>query len=38
MEGTNMEEGHQILSDSGIDVIVAEGMKDGAQKIVKAIR
>ena len=38
MEGTNMEEGHQILSDSGIDVIVAKGMKDGAQKIVKAIR
>jgi succinyl-CoA synthetase beta subunit len=38
MEGTNMEEGHQILSDSGIDVIVAECMKDGAQKIVKAIR
>ena len=38
MEGTNMEEGHQILSHSGIDVIVAEGMKDGAQKIVKAIR
>ena len=38
MEGTNMEEGHQILSDSGIDVIVAEGMKDGAQKIVKAIQ
>jgi succinyl-CoA synthetase beta subunit len=38
MEGTNMEKGHQILSDSGIDVIVAEGMKDGAQKIVKAIR
>ena len=38
MEGTNMEEGHQILSDSGIDVIVAEGMKDGGQKIVKAIR
>ena len=38
MEGSNMEEGHQILSDSGIDVIVAEGMKDGAQKIVKAIR
>ena len=38
MEGTNMEEGHQILSDSGLDVIVAEGMKDGAQKIVKAIQ
>ena len=38
MEGTNMEEGHQILSDSGIEVIVAKGMKDGAQKIVKAVQ
>ena len=38
MEGTNMEEGHQILNDSGIGVIVADSMKDGAQKIVKAIR
>ena len=38
MEGTNMEEGHRILNDSGIDVIVADGMKDGAQKIVKAIQ
>ncbi len=34
MEGTNMEEGHKILDDSGIDVIVADGMKDGAQKMV----
>jgi len=38
MEGTNMEEGHRILNDSGIEVIVADGMKDGAQKIVKAIQ
>ena len=38
MEGTNMEEGHEILADSEINVIVANGMKDGAQKIVKAIR
>ena len=38
MEGTNMKEGHKILADSGINVIVANGMKDGAQKIVKAIR
>ncbi|MEC7640703.1 MAG: ADP-forming succinate--CoA ligase subunit beta [Nitrospinota bacterium] len=37
MEGTNMEEGHQILKDSGLDLIVGEGMKDGAKKIVKAI-
>ncbi|MDP7269565.1 MAG: succinate--CoA ligase subunit beta, partial [Pirellulales bacterium] len=38
MEGTNMEEGHKILGESGIDVIVAEGMKDGAQKMVKAVK
>jgi len=38
MEGTNMKEGHKILADSGINVIVANGMKDGAQKIVKAIQ
>ena len=38
MEGTNMKEGHKILADSGINVIVANGMKDGAQKIVKAIK
>ncbi len=38
MEGTNMEEGHKILDDSGIDVIVADGMKDGAQKMVKAVK
>ena len=33
-----MKEGHKILADSGINVIVANGMKDGAQKIVKAIQ
>ncbi|MFQ5443991.1 MAG: ADP-forming succinate--CoA ligase subunit beta, partial [Nitrospinales bacterium] len=37
MEGTNMEEGHKIIKDSGLDVIVANGMKDGAKKMVQAV-
>lgn len=38
MEGTNMEEGHQILRDSGLNFLIGDGMKDGAQKAVKAIK
>ena len=38
MEGTNMEEGHQILKDSGLNFIIGDGMKDGAKKAVKAIQ
>nr|NIQ03982.1 succinate--CoA ligase subunit beta [Nitrospinaceae bacterium]NIR57832.1 succinate--CoA ligase subunit beta [Nitrospinaceae bacterium]NIS88295.1 succinate--CoA ligase subunit beta [Nitrospinaceae bacterium]NIU47326.1 succinate--CoA ligase subunit beta [Nitrospinaceae bacterium]NIU99543.1 succinate--CoA ligase subunit beta [Nitrospinaceae bacterium] len=38
MEGTHMEEGHQILEESGLDFIVANGMKDAARKAVKAIQ
>ena len=38
MEGTNMEEGHQILEDSGLNFLIGNGMKDGAQKVVKAIK
>jgi succinyl-CoA synthetase beta subunit len=35
LEGTNVELGKQIIRDSGLDVIAAEDMKDGAQKIVE---
>jgi succinyl-CoA synthetase beta subunit len=35
MEGTNVEQGRQILKDSGFNFTVAEGMLDGAQKVVK---
>src|SRR5438552_9522190 len=35
LEGTNVEEGKKILRDSGLAVIPADGMKDGAQKVVK---
>jgi succinyl-CoA synthetase beta subunit len=38
MEGTNMDEGHQILKDSGLNFAIGNGMKDGAKKVVKAIK
>jgi len=34
LEGTNVEAGQKILRDSGLNFTVAEGMKDGAQKVV----
>ncbi|MEP7363135.1 MAG: ADP-forming succinate--CoA ligase subunit beta [Acidobacteriota bacterium] len=37
MEGTNVQEGKRILKESGLDFIVAEGMKDGAEKVVAAV-
>jgi succinyl-CoA synthetase beta subunit len=36
MEGTNVERGRQILQESGMDFIVAEGLKDAAEKAVAA--
>src|SRR6267378_1429181 len=38
MEGTNVEVGQQILRDSGLNLTIADGMKDGAQKVVKLAR
>jgi succinyl-CoA synthetase beta subunit len=38
MEGTNMEEGHRLLEESGLSLIVANGMKDAAKKVVKSIQ
>jgi succinyl-CoA synthetase beta subunit len=34
MEGTNVQQGQEILRNSGLNFTVASGMKDGAQKIV----
>jgi len=34
LEGTNVEAGQKILRDSGLNFTVAEGMRDGAQKVV----
>ena len=36
MEGTNVEEGRRILKESGFNFTVADGMKDAAEKVVKA--
>lgn len=37
MEGTNMDEGRAILKESGMAFILAEGMRDGAEKAVAAL-
>jgi succinyl-CoA synthetase beta subunit len=36
MEGTNVEQGKKILAESGLDIITAVDMLDGAQKAVAA--
>ena len=36
LEGTNVELGKQILADSGLNLITADGMKDAAEKVVQA--
>ena len=38
LEGTNVEQGQQILKDSGLNFIVADGMKDAAEKVVAAAK
>jgi succinyl-CoA synthetase beta subunit len=38
LEGTNVEAGRQILKDSGLNFIVAETMKDAAEKVVSAAK
>ena len=38
LEGTNVEKGKEIIRNSGLDVIAADDLKDGAEKIVKAVR
>ena len=36
LEGTNVEQGREILQQSGLNFIVAETMKDAAEKVVTA--
>jgi len=36
LEGTNVEQGREILKQSGLNFIVAETMKDAAEKVVAA--
>ncbi len=34
MEGTNVDKGKQILKDSGLNIISAETMSEGAVKLL----
>ncbi len=38
LEGTNVEKGKEIINTSGLDVIAADNLKDGAEKLVKAVK
>ena len=38
LEGTNVEAGNKIINSSGLDVIAANNLKNGAKKIVKAVK
>ena len=38
LEGTNVEEGKQILAASGLNLIVAADLKDAAEKVVASIK
>src|SRR5918997_5845100 len=38
LEGNNVERGKQILRESGLNVIAADDLADGAEKIVRAVK
>jgi len=38
LEGTNVEKGKEIINTSGLNVIAADNLKDGAEKIVAAVK
>jgi succinyl-CoA synthetase beta subunit len=38
LQGTNVEQGKQILATSGLNIIPADGLTDAAQKIVAAVK
>ena len=38
LEGTNVEKGKEIVANSGLNVIAADNLKDGAEKIVKEVK
>jgi succinyl-CoA synthetase beta subunit len=38
LEGTNVEEGKRLLRESGLDLVAADSLKDGAEKIVGLTR
>lgn len=38
LEGTNVEKGKKILQDSGLNIVAADSLEDGAQKIVSLVQ
>ncbi|MFS1513214.1 ADP-forming succinate--CoA ligase subunit beta [Chengkuizengella sp. SCS-71B] len=38
LEGTNVEQGKEILNQSGLNIVAADSMADGAQKIVELVK
>jgi len=38
LEGTNVDAGKKIISESGLNVLPADNLDDAAQKIVKAVK
>ena len=37
LEGTNVDKGKALLNESGLNIIAADTMADGAQKIVELV-
>jgi len=37
LEGTEVEEGRKMLAESGIDIIIADGLTDAAKKVVATV-
>lgn len=38
LEGTNVDQGKKILSESGLPIITADNLADAAEKVVKAVK
>jgi len=38
LEGTNVDEGKKLLSESGLAIIPADNLDDAAEKITSAVR
>lgn len=38
LEGTNVDEGRHLLQESGLNIALADGMKDAAEKVVAKVR
>ena len=38
LEGTNVEEGKKLLKESGLAIIAADDINDGAKKAVEAVK